>query len=113
MLLPGVLIVAFLTCWWLFCLIQAAFTPAREFPGLGKGAWVALIGLTFVIGATAWVIRCESRRAQLWLLTPLAHPALRRRAGAPIGPDDDPEFLEMLGRRIRGTYETGELQLAS
>ena len=110
MLLPGVLIAAFLTCWWLFCLIQAAFTPAREFSGLGKGAWVALIGLTFALGAVAWVIRCESRRAQLWLLTPVAHPALRQ-AGAPIGPDDDAEFLEMLGRRIRGTYEAGELQL--
>lgn len=109
MLLPGVLIVAFLTGWWLFCLIQAAFTPAGEFPGLGKGRWVVLIAVTFVLGAAAWVIRCEARRAQLWLLSPSAHPALRSRPGAPIGPDDDPEFLELLGRRIRGTYETGEL----
>lgn len=43
------------------------------------------------------------------------HPAsqARRAEGplraAPIGPDDDPEFLRLLDQRIKGTSDSGEL----
>jgi hypothetical protein len=138
MLLSGVLFVLFLAGCWLYCLADAALTPATDFRGLPKAAWVGVIAATFVAGAIAWLISRRSRRPRTtsWmtvrvsrtpLLRPIGtdptmlatwaaaeaavtrHPAGRSRqpasAGpaAPKGPDDDPEFLRMLDRRIRGT----------
>lgn len=57
----------------------------RSFP---RGAWAVLILLCPVAGAVAWFRGGRSRPAA---------PAAAR----PIGPEDDPEFLRILGERIR------------
>jgi hypothetical protein len=130
MLLSGVLFALFLAGFWLYCLTDAALTPAV--PGWPKRAWVAFIAATFIIGAIAWVIarRRARARARRWPrsaaihpafreadwppMAPAAaaaiarHPATRSMQGerparvAPKGPDDDPEFLNHLDRLIRG-----------
>jgi hypothetical protein len=61
MLLSGVLFVLFLAGCWLYCLTDAALTPAREFRGLSKSAWISIIAVTFVVGATAWLVTRRSR----------------------------------------------------
>lgn len=130
MLLSAVLFVLFLAGCWLYCLTDAALTPAAEFRGLRKNAWIYLIAATFVVGAVAWLITRRSWRTRSWVTTtqaargPLAgpdavvarHPAARSRRASrhgehvPQGPDDDPEFLRQLDRRIRGTSaDSGEL----
>jgi hypothetical protein len=60
MLLSGVLFVLFLAGCWLYSLTDAALTPARDFPGLSKPAWISIISTTFIFGAVAWLIARRS-----------------------------------------------------
>jgi hypothetical protein len=125
MLLSGVLFVLFLAGCWLYCLTDAALTPAMEYRGLSKSTWIYIISATFVVGALAWLIARRSRRSRSWVTadagftwySPWAaadaavarHPAARAkqpprdRRNVAQGPDDDPDFLRQLDRRIRGT----------
>ena len=143
----AVLFVLFVAGCWLYCLADAALTPAAEFRGPGKPAWIAVIAVTFILGAIAWVIARKSWRTRSRRHTPAArtepvewdapnarwdpplpmaapeeplaaeafalHPAGQGNGKpertAPIGPDDDPEFLRMLDRLISGTSDSGEL----
>lgn len=75
MFLSGVLFVLFLAGCWLYCLTDAVRTPAAEFPGLRKRSWVAVIAVTFILGALAWLITRKSRRAKHWHAIWAGHPA--------------------------------------
>ena len=134
MLLSGALFALFMMGFWLYCLTDAILTPAPECRGLSKPAWIAVITLTFIGGAIAWLIVREPlcspasppvsvphpddpggryfRRGR-WTDADDAvarHPAGRARTSAttvPAGPDDDPEFLRALDRAIRGNSQAG------
>jgi hypothetical protein len=131
MLLSGVLFVLFLAGCWLYSLTDAALTPAVEYRGLSKSTWICIISATFIVGALAWLIARRSRRSRSWVTAsagtwqpPWAvadaavarHPAARAkrpfrdRQRVPQGPDDDPEFLRQLDRRIRGASADPELR---
>lgn len=119
------------------CLIDIAVTPETEVRRLSKPWWVLALVFLSVFGATAWLVAGRPRRRAwphrshpadgpyfsqqdaIW-----RHPAGRAmeqgydspsgrvvRASAiparPAGPDDDPEFLEELARRIRGGEQAG------
>src|ERR1700724_3323981 len=56
MLLAGSFLALFMTGFWLYCLTDAILTPAAHCRGLRKQGWVALIAVTFVVGAFAWLI---------------------------------------------------------
>jgi hypothetical protein len=66
MFLSAVLFVLFLAGCWLYCLTDAALTPAAEFPGLRKPVWIAAIAVTFVLGAAAWFIARKLWRVRHW-----------------------------------------------
>jgi hypothetical protein len=133
MLLSAVLFVVILAGCWLYCLIDAALTPAAAFRGLPKAAWIGIIAMTFIVGAIAWLAyRTTLRpRPRTYLAGPrpmpahtyvywhpdwvedadaslARHPAGRFRKtpadgwATPKGPDDDPDFLLELDRRIKG-----------
>ncbi len=132
MLLSGVLIVLFLAGCWLYCLTEAAVTPASAYLGWPKRVWITIIACTFIAGAIAWLVSRRSGPGARWpsagldrltAATPVTrypvwapataaesavarHPAGRglHRTWAPAGrgPDDDPEFLRRLDRQIRG-----------
>jgi hypothetical protein len=136
MLLASALFALFLGGFWLYCLTDAILTPASECRGMPKPAWIAVIAATFIGGAVAWLIVRQPVRAASTRLSSgsrwdiddglddenyrwtdaddavARHPAGRARAaegsGAPRGPDDDPDFLRVLDRVIRGSFETGE-----
>lgn len=132
MLLSGVLFVLFLAGCWLYCLTDAALTPAVEYRGLSKSTWIYIISATFIVGALAWLIARRSRRSKSWVTASAGytwhspweadaavarHPAgrakqpSRDRQHVAQGPDDDPEFLRQLDRSIRGTSaDPGELR---
>jgi hypothetical protein len=149
MFLSAVLFALFLAGCWLYCLTDAALTPATEFPGLRKPVWIAVIAVTFILGAIAWFITRKLWRIRYWPASPAGpadaksdaaparqdpdhpptapsgyraaealarHPASRSRhvpgRTAPIGPDDDPEFLRMLDRLISGSSDPSELEVA-
>jgi hypothetical protein len=136
MLLSGALLALFMTGFWLYCLTDAILTPAPECRGLTKPTWVAVIAVTFIGGALAWLIVRRRAHDPSRPLTPAPrwnpdgfdnedhfpsqhwtdagdaesrHPA--ERAGiagtqaAPIGPDDDLEFLRTLDRAIDGNWQ--------
>ena len=67
MLLSGVLFVLFLAGCWLYCLTDAALTPAVEYRGLSKSTWIYIISATFIVGALAWLIARRSRRSKSWV----------------------------------------------
>jgi len=56
MLLSGALFALFMAGIWLYCLTDAILTPVAEFRGLSKSAWIAVIAVTFLAGALAWLI---------------------------------------------------------
>jgi hypothetical protein len=56
MLLSGALFALFMTGIWLYCLTDAVLTPAAEFRGLPKAAWITIIAVTLLAGALAWLI---------------------------------------------------------
>jgi hypothetical protein len=130
MVLSGALLALFMAGFWLYCLTDAILTPAADCRGLTKQGWVALIAVTFVVGAFAWlVVRRPVRDAAevtaprwepdgsdgegndgglAWTAADDAvarHPAGRGKAAdphvAPKGPDDDREFLAILEQAIR------------
>jgi hypothetical protein len=71
MLLSGALFALFMTGFWLYCLTDAVLTPAAEYRGLPKPAWVVIITVTFIGGAIAWLImRPPVRSSSARLLTP-------------------------------------------
>jgi len=134
MLLSGALFALFMMGFWLYCLTDAILTPTDEFRGMPKPAWIAVITLTFIGGAVAWLIVREPIRLPAaspafaphpddpgdhyfrsgrWTAADDAvarHPAGRARisgTSAPRGPDDDPEFLRALDRAIRGNSQAG------
>ena len=125
MFLSGVLFVLFLAGCWVYCLTDAALTPAAEFPRFRKPIWITAIAVTFIVGAIAWVIARMMWRAGYWPRTSAGHPGFHHAADAllaaealarhpatrskntseravPVGPDDDHEFLRELAERIRG-----------
>ena len=129
MLLPTVLFAVFLAGCWLYCLTDAALTPADAFPGWRKRTWIILIAVTLIAGAIAWMIASRNWRSQRWSSAAAnliiidrrgdsilwySHPPTEtddqgdktRRDGTgrsmPIGPDDDPDFLRELAQRIQG-----------
>jgi len=56
MLLASALFALFLGGFWLYCLTDAILTPASECRGMPKPAWIAVITVTFIGGAVAWLI---------------------------------------------------------
>jgi hypothetical protein len=131
MWLACALIILFTVGFVLPCMLDITTTPDSEFTTLSKGTWLMLAGAFWIFGATAWLLVGRPQRPVLMHRTSrygdgfgpaealLRHPATQAAAGyadpgawlanlegmRPLGPDDDPEFLEELDRRIRGPLE--------
>jgi hypothetical protein len=73
MLLSGALFALFMMGFWLYCLTDAILTPASECRGLSKAAWIAVIALTFIGGAIAWLVAREPLRNRSGSPAPTPH----------------------------------------
>ena len=114
MMLTGILLTLFTGSCWLYCLADAAMTPAVAYRGLPKRAWVGIIAATFILGAIMWLLVQSRCRRPWWACaTPADWPAAQARTRHPagryrvadvrpriMGPDDDAEFLRDLARII-------------
>ena len=95
---------------WLYGLFDVLTTPDDECRGMPKLLWIVVVALFFVIGALAWFLLGRPRAHAGHTATPgwsglgdvTPPPPERPRARPPRGPDDDPEFLKNLDRRLRG-----------
>ncbi|MCW2527590.1 MAG: hypothetical protein JWM76_2450 [Pseudonocardiales bacterium] len=89
---------------WLWALFDCVTTPREQVAFLPKPIWIAVIVLLTWLGAIAWFWFGRSRagaRPPAWRsLQPTPRAARSPRPGrpsrAPIGPDDDPDFLRKL-----------------
>ncbi len=107
---------------WLYCLLDAITADREQVRGLPKGVWIAIVVLTFEIGAIAWLVWGRPRergaaprtRPRLGSTGRTAWPARpggdRPRSGSfgrpgPLAPDDDPEFLARLDRQAAQDHE--------
>jgi hypothetical protein len=70
MLLSGALLALFMMGFWLYCLTDAILTPAAYCRGLRKRTWIAVIAVTFIGGAVAWlIIRRPARDSSVPLMS--------------------------------------------
>lgn len=127
MWLACALIVLFSVGFVLPCMLDITTTPDSEFVVLSKGMWLLIAGAFWIFGATAWLFVGRPQRPTLHrhgrygdgfgqAEALLRHPATQAAASyadtgnwlpgpaapRPLGPDDDPDFLEELHRRIHG-----------
>jgi hypothetical protein len=127
MWLACALIVLFSVGFVLPCMLDITTTPDSEFVVLSKGMWLLITGAFWIFGAAAWLFVGRPQRPTLHRSgrygdgfgqaeALLRHPATQAAAGysdagnwlpgpaaaRPLGPDDDPDFLEELHRRIHG-----------
>jgi hypothetical protein len=136
MWLACALIILFSVGFVLPCMLDITMTPDSEFTTFSKGTWLVIAGAFWIFGACAWLLVGRPQRLGFHRSNPypaggfdpsealLRHPAARAAAGygelfgpvglvdrAPLGPDDDQDFLVELGRRIResrdGSLATG------
>jgi hypothetical protein len=132
MWLACALIILFTVGFVLPCMLDITMTPDSEFTTFGKGTWLLIAGAFWVFGAGAWLLVGRPRRPGLmhWSSPYPAdgfgpaealrrHPAAQSAVGyadspfavgylaapRPLGPDDDPDFLLELDRRIREERE--------
>ncbi len=104
--LPFVLLLALV----IYALVDCVRHDDDEMPvGLPKAIWVILIIVFPAAGAAAWlVVSRVNRKAQQAASpgsasrgVPPVRPAPRRGVSRPVAPDDDPEFLASLEKRLR------------
>jgi len=135
MWLACALIILFTVGFDLPCMLDITTTPDSEFVIFTKGTWLLIAGGFWIFGAAAWLIvgrprrpafrhRSNPYRAGAYgpAESMFRHPAAQAASGygepmgqfgflaapQPVGPDDDPEFLMELDRRIREERQ-GEL----
>jgi hypothetical protein len=109
LVLAAVLILAALGIW-LYSLFEVISANENEVRHLPKLAWFLIVLLGFDVGAIAWLAFGRRRgfvTADVTSWPPeylLSGDGERREPDtpAPVGPDDDPEFLRQLDRRLRG-----------
>ena len=94
--MSSVVIGLVLLAFWLYCLFDVITAPDEEVRNLPKVLWVIVVVFVFAAGGLLWLL----------LGRPRAHPVAggpgaSGRPAAPRGPDDDPEFLRSLDRRLR------------
>lgn len=97
---------------WLFCLFEVLSTDEDDVRHLPKFVWFLIVLFGFDLGAIAWLLFGRRRgvvRAGVSAWPPefLTSSDGDQRPGrpsgpAPLGPDDDPEFLRQLDHRLRG-----------
>lgn len=98
---------------WLYCLFDVLATDEADVRNLPKFGWFLIVLLGFQLGAIMWLLFGRPRAADRVPpgdVPPTLWPGDVRRSGdtqpdrgpAPKGPEDDPEFLRHLERRIRG-----------
>ena len=117
----GILFLAALAVW-LYAVLDAISSDRTQVRALPKGLWVAIVLLTFAVGAVAWLVygrprASGTRRPTLGSSGRTAWPARPGRNGdAPANglfghgssrpaPDDDPEFLAGLDQRASQEHE--------
>ncbi|MEV4459674.1 PLD nuclease N-terminal domain-containing protein [Microbispora sp. NPDC004025] len=98
--MPSVIIGLALLAFWLYCLFDVITTPEQDVRNLPKFLWVLIVILLADIGALTWLLVGRPRR-QHAVYAAGGGGWAHQSGDVPRGPDDDPEFLRSLDRRLR------------
>jgi hypothetical protein len=96
-----------------YCLIDCIQTDSAAVRNLPKPLWILLIVIVPLVGGIAWLVTGRPERAAAktsgsgWRPTGRGSTSTHSLPDAPLGPDDDPEFL----RQIRAIEEEHERTL--
>ncbi|MET9338556.1 PLDc N-terminal domain-containing protein [Nonomuraea sp. NPDC003804] len=96
--MPGVLIGLAVLAFWLYSLFDVITTPDEESRNLPKILWVLIVVLVPLVGSVFWLLLGRPTRSRPFQLP---GRSATDRGEAPRGPDDDPDFLRDLDRRLR------------
>ncbi|MGV9302242.1 MULTISPECIES: PLDc N-terminal domain-containing protein [unclassified Nonomuraea] len=96
--MPGVLIGLAMLAFWLYSLFDVITTPDEESRNLPKILWVLIVVLVPLVGSVFWLLLGRPTRSRPFQLP---GRSATDRGEAPRGPDDDPDFLRDLDRRLR------------
>jgi amino acid transporter len=92
--MAGVLIGLALLAFWLFSLFDVITAPEEEVRNVPKALWILIVVLIPLVGGLVWMVRGRPQVARdPWPVPP--------GPGTPKGPDDDPDFLRDLDKRMR------------
>ncbi len=100
--MPNVIVGLALLGFWLYCLFDVITTPEASVRNMPKLIWVLIVVLLADLGGVFWLFL--GRPKAMATPMPPAEPGTRQwppQSRAPRGPDDDPEFLRKLERRLR------------
>lgn len=96
----------------LFSLLECIATESSACRNLPKPMWILLIVLLPTAGSIAWLLLGRPQRTASYSRQPGVRPAPASRPRRPIGPDDDPRFLQSLsgpaGRSLPGEPAAGK-----
>ncbi len=83
---------------WIWGILDCLQTPERQVRGLPKLGWLITIALLSWLGALAWwrFGRPRRTRPDPWASFQDRVGVPRSNSRSPIGPDDDPDFLNRL-----------------
>jgi hypothetical protein len=98
--MPTVVVGLAVLALWLYCLFDVITMPDGETRNLPKVLWVLIVVFLGPIGGTFWLLLGRPRGPRPAGPTP-PQPPRRKRPEPPKGPDDDPDFLKDLDRRLR------------
>jgi hypothetical protein len=98
--MPSVLLGLALLAFWLYCLFDVITTPEEDVRNLPKLLWVLIVVLLADIGGLLWLLLGRPQGEQP-VRRQRSSRTGRPRPAAPRGPDDDPDFLRDLDRRLR------------
>lgn len=103
--MPSVIIGLALLAFWLYCLFDVITTPEQDVQNLPKILWVLIVVLLADLGGLFWLFLGRPRAEHALYGTVSRGSADGRQwsqhGDVPRGPDDDPEFLRSLERRLR------------
>lgn len=101
---------------WLFAIIDSITSDESRVRNLPKWAWILITILLSWVGAVIWFVAGRPRGSGPALGNRASFDGRRRSDGKVLAPDDDPEYLAMLQRRVeeqrRRARETGTDQEA-
>ncbi|WP_283139174.1 PLDc N-terminal domain-containing protein [Rhizohabitans arisaemae] len=103
--MPTMLVGLAILALWLYCLFDVITTPDEETRNLPKLLWVLVIVLVPLAGSLLWLLLGRASRVRTDpSVEPrnTVFPPERAPREAPRGPDDDPDFLRDLDRRLKG-----------
>ncbi|MEU0563994.1 PLD nuclease N-terminal domain-containing protein [Nonomuraea sp. NPDC005983] len=97
--MAGVLIGLALLAFWLYSVFDVITTPEDDVRNVPKTLWLLIVALIPLLGGIFWLMYGRPNGpGEAWQAQ--RQPASRQ--PAPKGPDDDPDFLRDLDRRMRG-----------